>query len=319
MKQKSVWILVLLALGGAAALAWRSQDRRRETARPKYSEVAAERGDIASTVLATGTVQPENRLEIKPPIAGRIEEILVREGQKVAKGRILAWMSSTERAALLDAARAQGDAEVKKWEDLYRPTPILAPIAGTVILRQVETGQTFTSADPVFVMSDRLTVKAQVDETDIAAIAVGQEAAITLDAYAALTIPARVDQVAFDAATVNNVTTYEVTVLPAQVPAQMKSGMTASVSFVAQRREGVVLLPARAVAREGKESAVLVRDPAAKDPVRRPVETGLSDGKRVEIVSGVAAGESVLVLDTEALQRKEGGTNPFAPNMPRRR
>jgi macrolide-specific efflux system membrane fusion protein len=53
---------------------------------------------------------PQNRLEIKPPIAGRAEEVLVNEGELVKAGQIIAWMSSTDRAALLDAARAQGPA-----------------------------------------------------------------------------------------------------------------------------------------------------------------------------------------------------------------
>jgi multidrug efflux pump subunit AcrA (membrane-fusion protein) len=46
------------------------------------------------SILATGVVQPQNRLEIKPPIAGRIERVLVEEGETVKRGQILAWMSS---------------------------------------------------------------------------------------------------------------------------------------------------------------------------------------------------------------------------------
>ena len=64
-------------------------------------------GSIQTFISTTGVVQPQNRLEIKPPISGRIEEIKVKEGEKVIVGQILAWMSSTERAALLDTARSQ--------------------------------------------------------------------------------------------------------------------------------------------------------------------------------------------------------------------
>lgn len=46
------------------------------------------RGDIELSVLTTGDVRPRNRLEIKPPIPGRAEEILVREGDVVRKGQI---------------------------------------------------------------------------------------------------------------------------------------------------------------------------------------------------------------------------------------
>ncbi len=69
-------------------------------------------GSIKTFISSTATVLPKNRLEIKPSVNGRIEKILVREGDKVKIGQILAWMSSTERAALLDAARGQGEQAV---------------------------------------------------------------------------------------------------------------------------------------------------------------------------------------------------------------
>ena len=71
-----------------------------ETLQPVSPAMAS----IQTTITATATVQPQNRLEIKPPINGRIDQILVQEGEMVKTGEVLALMSSTERAALLDAA-----------------------------------------------------------------------------------------------------------------------------------------------------------------------------------------------------------------------
>src|SRR3990167_10901892 len=72
-------------------------------------EISPAYGNIQSVISTTGAVQPQNRLEIKPPISGRVDEILVKEGEKVKVGQILAWISSTERAAIMDVARAQGE------------------------------------------------------------------------------------------------------------------------------------------------------------------------------------------------------------------
>ncbi|MGE0615022.1 MAG: efflux RND transporter periplasmic adaptor subunit [Bacteriovoracia bacterium] len=307
---------------GVAALAlavglfvWNQRRNRLEVT---YREVPVKRADLEVTILSTGTVQPKNRLEIKPPVAGRVEDVLVKEGQIVRKGQILAWMSSTERAALLDAARSQGPEEVKRWQENYRPTPILAPISGTIILRNVESGQTFTNADPVFTMSDRLTVKAQVDETDIAQIRLRQSASIVLDAYSGQAIPAQVDQIAFDAKTVNNVTTYEVDVLPEHTPETMRSGMTANVTFVVARKGDVLVVPNDSLRVQDNRYSVLVKSPDPKGaPLEKRVETGISDGKRTEIVSGLSEGETVLAAEIKPWSRGAGNrsSNPFAPSM----
>jgi ABC-type multidrug transport system fused ATPase/permease subunit len=87
-------------------------------------------------------VKPQNRLEIKPPINGKIEKIFVKEGDKVKTGELLATISSTERTALLDTALMQDSGTVKYWQGIYNTTPILAPIDGVVIVKAVEPGQT---------------------------------------------------------------------------------------------------------------------------------------------------------------------------------
>ncbi len=310
MTRKALFLLAATAVALAAvggAYYW-------SKARPVKSEarvVAVERGSIELTVLATGVVRPRNRLEIKPPLAGRIEEVLVDEGDTVRKGQILAWMSSTERAALLDAARARGPEEVRRWSEFYKPTPILSPISGTVILRNVEPGQSFTAQDAVLVVADRLIVEAQVDETDIAQVRLGQPARIVLDAYPETFIEGRIVSIAYEAKTVNNVTTYPVEVQPKTVPAFMKSGMTASVNFFAAIKRDTLLLSVQALrSRNGKPYVQLVPGKKGDRPVERAVETGISDGKRVEIVSGLSEGDKVLVPEIEVAKRT--GTSPFA-------
>jgi macrolide-specific efflux system membrane fusion protein len=278
----------------------------------KMREVRVERKDLVINVQAFGTVSPQNRLEIKPPIAGRIEEVLVKEGEVVKKGKILAWISSTERAGLLDSVRTQGASEIKKWEDLYKPTPVMAPIAGTIILRNVESGQSFTNTESIFTMADRLTVKAQIDETDIAQIKVGQKAIITLDAYPNESVPGKVVHVAYDATVTNNVTTYICDVLPDKVPDFMKSGMTSNVNIEVSRKDGVVLLPMTALLMDQDGTRVRIKNGKKSSIV--PVETGSDDGKLTEIVSGLNENDIVLVEETE---KKFGGTKSGSPFMPK--
>ncbi len=308
-------VLGLLIVLGGAYWWWKEQNSKTTT----YRELLVEVGDLEVSILATGTVQPKNRLEIKAPVAGRIEQILVAEGQSIKKGQILAWMSSTERAAMLDAARAQGSEEYKKWSELYLATPVMAPISGTLILRNVEPGQTFTTTDAIFVISDRLTVKAQVDETDIAQIKLNERAQIVLDAYPDKMIPAIVDQIAFDATTVSSVTTYIVDVIPKQTPDFFRSGMTANVTFYVTSKKQILLVPSEALKVSDGKTMVLVKSAENQKGGLREIRAGLTDGRRTEVLEGLSAGDVVLVTEFKGLEKATQSKNPFAPTMPSRR
>ena len=305
-----VIVITLAVAGGIFYFKSKSQDK------VVMKEVPVTKGNLVLTVQAAGTVSPENRLEIKPPIAGRIDEVLVKEGEVVKKGKILAWISSTERAALLDSVRTQGAKEIKKWEELYKPTPVMAPISGTIILRNVEAGQSFTNTDSIFTMADRLTVKAQVDETDIAQIKVGQTAMITLDAYPNNPVPGKVVHVAYDATVTNNVTTYICDVLPDKVPDFMRSGMTSNVNIEVSRKENILLLPLTAIIMDQEGSRVRLKQNEEKSSVI-PVETGSDDGKQTEIVSGLSENDIVLVEETEKQFGTKKSGSPFMPTGPR--
>jgi len=312
MTPKKRWIVLATAMAVVFALVLWLVFRGNGQAGVTYREEAVKRGDIEATIVSTGVIQPRNRLEIKPPIAGRIEKVLVREGDVVRKGQVIAWMSSLERAALLDAARAQGPEEAKRWEELYRPTPIVSPLYGRVIARNTEPGQTFTATDAVFVLSDRLTIKAQVDETDIARIKLKQAARATLDAYPDTTFDGRVIEIAFDAKTVNNVTTYTVDVLPQNPPSFLRSGMTANVYFEVASRKGVLQVSAAAVKVRRGQSYLLIPGDDEK-PAERPVTLGISDGRMVEILEGVKEGEKILVPKIGKRKRGSKDSSPLNP------
>lgn len=106
-------LILILALAAGGWLWW---SKRGTASQTMYKRYRVHSGDLVQSVQATGNVQPLNRLELRPPVAGRVEQVLVQEGDYVKRGQTLAWISSSERAALLDAARAQGEAELKKWE-----------------------------------------------------------------------------------------------------------------------------------------------------------------------------------------------------------
>ncbi len=278
------------------------------------------RGDVALVISTVGTVMPQNRLEIKPPINGRVERILVTEGQVVKKGQVLAYMSSMERATLIDAARLKGAQEFAYWQQAYRETPIVAPIDGVVIVRDIEPGQTVTTASVMIVLSDRLIVEADVDETDVGVVRLGQQAIIGLDAYPEISIDATVDHISYESEVINNVTVYKVDILPKSVPEVFRSGMSANVEILAREEKNALLIPADAVRYENGEAIVSVQDPAGGTMKRVVVETGLQQDGFIEIVSGLTDDQTVLAPGGRyVVPKKENGTSPFFPSFRRGR
>ena len=305
-------MIVAAAAGGGAY--WKLNEKKDAELAQQYGTVKVERGNIEITVQSTASVRPQNRLEIKPPIAGRVEEVLVREGDEVKAGQIIAWMSSTDRAALLDAARARGPEALAHWQEIYKATPIVAPLDGTIIARNAEPGQTVTAADTLLVMSDVLIVEAQVDETDLAQIALGQKVMVTLDAYPEEGFEADVSHISYEAETVENVTIYKVEVLPTNMPGFVRSGMTASVTFTTQAATNVLILPAETVHDENGSKVVWERDPQdLLGKLSHEVSVGSTDGKNYEITAGLAEGDEVLTPKVQSASTAEQKSNPFMP------
>lgn len=311
---KRVMIAVaVLAAAGAGYWAYSSRAKtssRSERGRP----VVVARETLEETVDATGSVSPNNRVELKPPVAGRVETLLVDEGDRVKAGQIVAWLSSTDRAAILDAARAQGPEEFKKWQDAYKPTPVVASLPGEVILRNVVVGEAVGTGTTLFAVADTLIVTAQVDESDIGKVKVGQRARIRLDSYPDQPVDAKVVDVLYEGKNVSNVITYGVKVRPDAVPAFFRSQMTANVSFVIRSKPDALVLPAAAV-RDGGEGKRVVLVPAETEggkPAEREVKTGIEVDEKVEIVEGLKEGDKALVMRGSYVAQKAPESSPLS-------
>jgi len=312
-KKLLMWLIFIAAIAAGIVIFTRPKNSATEV----LKEISPHTGSIQTLVSTTGDVLPKNRLEIIPPVAGRIESILVKEGDKVKKGQTLGWMSSTERAALLDAAQGQGEEKLKYWQEVYKPIALVASIDGEIIVATVQPGQTVTVSTAVLVLSDKLIVRAEVDETDIGKIKVGQQAIVSLDAYQDAKIKGIVDHIYYESSTVNNVTIYKVDILPDDIPVFFRSGMSANVDFVVEDRQNALLIPEEAVTTENNQSYVLMRGSDGKELMMNPVTLGMTQDKNVEITSGLTVNDTLIVKSKkfELLKSSTLGKNPFMPSM----
>jgi len=314
LKKTSTLLLILLVMATAGGAWYFFYSPATQPADDTVlEEILPEVGTIAVTISTTGVVKPKNRLEIKPAINGRIEEILVREGDHVKQGQVVARMSSTERAALLDAALGQGES-MDYWQNVYKATPLMSPLDGEVIVRAVEPGQTVTTQNAVIVLSDRLIVGAQMDETDIGMVRPGQKAVISLDAYPDSAVEGVVDHIAYESTVMNNVTVYEVDILPHRLPDFFRSGMSANVDVTVREQENALLVPVDALIEENGEKKLLIKPAGAKTPMETVVTIGLANTEQVAITGGIDP-DTVVVIRRQQYELPAGqtGGNPFSP------
>ncbi|MFC1617079.1 efflux RND transporter periplasmic adaptor subunit [Candidatus Margulisiibacteriota bacterium] len=272
--------------------------------------------NIKITVSTIGEIKPQNRIEIMPSISGRVESILVQEGAKVRAGQVIAYMSSTERAALLDAARTTNPGELKKWKQIYKPVQILAPISGEIIVRAIEPGQSVNTTSVIMVISDRLIVRAEVDETDIGKVNKGQKVEITLDAYPEEVILGTVSHISYESKLVNNVTIYEVEIIPQKIPYYFRSGMSATLEIIIAQSKNALTIPLEVIIEKNNRQFVLIKGSDGQVQ-KQEIKLGLKNGTKAEVVSGLAPAMTIISKKTE--YNFESNKEKGSPLIPRRR
>ena len=304
---------VLVLLGGGGYYWYRTH----HTEEVRYVSAQVVSKTISEFVETTGSVAPLNRVEINPSSAGRIEQILVHEGDRVKAGQVLALMSSSDRVAILDAARAMGAAQYKHWQDTYKPMKVVSPLDGTIILKNVVEGQTVSQSTVLFALSDRLIVEANVDESDIGKVKPGQKATIVLDSYPDRPVRGSVFQILDEGTNQSNVITYTVKIQPDQVPAFFRSQMTANIKIEVSRKQHALLIPTEAVTIDPSGHTAVITSVNNGKPVYQRIETGLDQGDMVEVTKGLEEGDTVMYTDKGYVPQQSQGTNPLMPKRPK--
>lgn len=181
----------------------------------------------------------------------------------------------SSEANLSRAIRNRGYAEIR------------SPIAGIVIDRRVEPGQTVAaslSAPKLFTIAADLSdmeILAEVDESDIGQIKVGQTVRFTVAAYIERTFEGVVEEIRLLPSVVQNVVNYTVVVSAQNNRGQLMPGMTASVDFVVAEVEDVLSVPTAALSlRANDEMQAIIDERRAQMMERRAQGGGSERGAR---------------------------------------
>ena len=230
-----------------------------------------------------------------------LEQALNR--QQAAQGQLVISRAKVSEAV---ANIAQARAAVENAEEDLANVTIRAPIRATVLTRDVEVGSPVSSilnqganGTLVFTLGDidRVFVRGKVDEADIGRVRLDQAASITAESFRDRVFQGRVTQISPIGVDKDNVTTFEVKVSIDNPGKELKANMTANAEIILEEFPGSVLVPEAAVFYDNRHNAsVDLLDAASRTGHRRvPVQVGVGNGTRMQIVRGVNPGDKVVL------------------------
>jgi len=205
----------------------------------------------------------------------------------------LALKKAGSTADEIKAAQAQ----LQSAQAILAKTLITAPFDGIVTKMDAKEGESVNlgSTYVSMISAANFEVESYVSESDIAKVKVGQSARITLDTYGKDVIfPATVYEVDPAETVVDGVTTYKIKLSFNQMDERIKSGMTSNITIETSNKPATFVIPQEALFLNAGEKMVTVDQGGNR--VDKKVETGgLNASGEIEIISGLVAGERIVV------------------------
>lgn len=386
-------VLVLVTVSVLAGVAWVVWGRSSDTgaaaagsaalARPTLTVElgTTARGPMADIITVVGSLEGEASVEVSSKVNGRLEDVTVRIGDRVAKGAVLARVEAREiqeqvnqaqasfevaRAtvrqreadlkfaqtnldrsrslferqllprqtmddadarhqsaqAQLELAKAQFNQAQSRMDELkitLSATEIRSPVNGFVGKRLLDPGAFVSSNTTVvsMVQIDRVRLVANVVEKDLRRVRVGSTADVEVDAFPGEVFHGRVARLApvLDPAT----RTAQMEVEVPNDDFRLKPGMYSRVKLTVATKPQALTVPVNAVVTvEGRRGVFQVKDSVvtgvAKEADFVPVQTGLEDGTRIEILGGLD--DQTNVVTTGAAALRDGDPVTIAATRP---
>lgn len=293
-KKRAILALIVL---GVVVIAVSLFARRKDDDEQKYRLEAITRGDVATSVTATGTLSAVTTIQVGSQVSGVISRLYADFNSRVQKGQVLAELDPTpfeaqveqRRAdvvraevdarnaqtnytrqrrlaeqglasqADLDSMRANAEASAAQVRQSraaltqsltnLRYTRILSPIEGIVADRQYDVGQTVAAsfqAPTLFTIAQDLTkmqVQADVDQSDIGRVKVGQVARFTVDAFPEEDFTGAIKELRLNATVNQNVVSYPAIIEVSNAEGRLRPKMTANVTIEVAKVKNVLRVP----------------------------------------------------------------------------
>lgn len=238
-----------------------------------------ETGTVSTYIITNGEILAGTEVEVYSDVAGKIVRFSVSEGDYVREGQTL---------AMVDPSRPG---------ESYSASPVVAPVSGTVTSVLLTRGDTVSTQSPVAVISDLSDLKMEiyVPERYVGQLKTGLPAIAGFEAFPGQDFEAMVSRLSpvLDQAS----RTLRVELVFAKRYPGIKAGMFAGIRLITDQRKDVPIVPREAVLTSAGGYAVYVVTATNGQELaeKRTVELGLRGKEKVEILSGLEVGDSVVV------------------------
>jgi len=285
-------------------------------------------GLMENSVEVVGTVAAKVTAKIIAPADGSIEKLHVRENDPVHRNQIVAVLSSIDRMALLGETQARveqarqslqtasasngksnefqqqlekAEEDHRYAEQLFLGTPIVSPISGRVIDKPIELGSVVSARQTLLTVADtkQLIIETAVSELFLSKIKLGQKIPVKVHAYPEEIFFGALSLISPQVEVSSRTVGLEVRV--GNIAGKLKPGMLATLTFIIDRKDDALALPNDVilVKPDGEKTVFVVQDSVAHE---RTLTTGMSNKSATQVLTGLQAGEKVVVMGQELLK-----------------
>ncbi|MEO8571910.1 MAG: efflux RND transporter periplasmic adaptor subunit [Chloroflexota bacterium] len=256
---------------------------------------------VGDTVKKGAVVAKASTIDLERQLADATSALGSAKIQQTIATETLAAATTTDATRQAQMALYNADTQVsnarKARTDLINEiklATLIAPVDGLATAVNIVPGLEAPSGDAIVVDAKTFQVTADVVETDLASMAVGQPASVSIGAVHAV-VTGKVAAIAptTTGSTTGGVVSYAVTVSIQNPPATVRVGMTANVTITIDSATNVLTVPAAALRGTTGAYTVLILG-ADGTPTAQPVQVGLVTNTTAEVKSGLTAGQQVV-------------------------
>ncbi len=307
MKKLILWVVLLAVIGFLGYRVWVAYQRSQIKEVEKKEEILPVQIEVVKTspltesLNLTGDVKGIEEIDVYPKVSGKLVEMKVKEGERVKAEQILAIIDRDVEGVRFEPAEVSSPVEgivasvyLDKGARVNPPEP--GPGMGTALLRIVN--------------MDTVKVVVYVIEKDLSKIKLRQKSQVLVDAYADQIFSGKITLIS---PTINPSTrTASVEITIPNRNHKLKPGMFAEVEIIIRKQDDAILIPAYAVLEQSSDKKVfaVVNGKA----VMKAIEKGIDQGDLVEVKSGLAEGDTLIVAghhqvsSGDLVRILEGGT-----------